>query len=186
MWVNRVPSSPGSFITNPQPTVATLQGLPDGPEGTGVTLRAMRNDVRAAVRDPAQVIRQTAMHILAQVPQRKWLREVLALHQFVRDQIRYVRDPVGVQIVQTPEKTLEFGQGNCVQKAVLLSALLESTGHPTRFVALAIRGQQDGQFSHVIVESKVGAKWMPLETIIPVAAGWYPPDATTRYELNVS
>jgi len=126
------------------------------------------------------------MQVLSTVPQRKWLREVLALHAFVRDQIRYVRDPVDIQIVQTPEKTLEFGQGNCVQKAVLLSSLLESTGHPTRFVALVIKGQQNGQFSHVITETKVGPGWMPLETIIPVQAGWYPPDAGARYELNVS
>lgn len=166
-------------------TYATLQSLPDGVEGTGVTLRHMRDYVRAAVRSPGQGVREAALKVLADIPQRRWLREVLALHAFVRDNIRYIKHPVGVQIVQEPEKTLQYGQGNCVDKAVLLSALLESTGHPTRFVALEIRGTKPG-FSHVIVETKVGRQWMPLESIIPVQAGWYPPEAGARYSLNVS
>jgi len=186
LWVTRGSVSLASLQIPASPTVAQLQGIPDGPEGTAQTLRAMRQDVRNAVRSPSQTIRSAALQILQGLPARKWLREVLALHAFVRDQIRYVSDPVGVQIVQTPEKTLELGQGNCVQKSVLLSSLLESTGHPTRFVALEIKGQSDGQFSHVLVETKVGTRWLPLESIIPVPAGWYPPDAGKRYVLDVS
>lgn len=180
MWVAGKPPA-----QTPHETIATLQSLPDGPEGTGVTLRHMREYVRGAVRSPAQEIRECALTILANVPQRRWLREVLALHAFVRDHIRYVKHPILVQIVQEPVKTLEYQQGNCVDKAVLLSSLLESVGHPTRFVALEIRGQKPG-FSHVIVETKVGKAWTPCETIIPVQLGWYPPEAGARYALNVS
>jgi transglutaminase-like putative cysteine protease len=90
-----------------------------------------------------------------------------------------------VQIIQTPEKTLEYAAGNCVDKSVLLASLLEATGHPSQFVALVIKGQQNGQFSHVIVETKNGAKWLPLETILTVPAGWYPPDAEKRYVRKV-
>ena len=184
MWVERTPA-PGALVT-PEPTYAQLQELPDGPEGTGVTLRRMRDYVRAAVRSPGQEIREAGLQILQTVPQRKWLREVLALHAWVRDHIRYIRHPQGVQIIQEPNKTLAYSSGNCVDKAVLLASLLESTGHPTRFVALVIRGQQSDQFSHVITETKVGRDWIPLETIIPVAAGWYPPEAGARLVLPVS
>jgi transglutaminase-like putative cysteine protease len=184
MWVDQAPIAPGSLV-NSAPTVATLQGLPDGVTGTAETLAKMRDVVRAAVRSPSQTVREAALRILSTVPQRKWLREIQALHAFVRDKIRYVTHPVGVQIIQTPEKTLEYAAGNCVDKSVLLSSLLEATGHPTQFVALVIRGQQNGQFSHVIVETKAGSKWMPLESILPVPAGWYPPDAEKRYVRKI-
>lgn len=185
MWVDRVPLAPGALVSNPAATYAVLQGLPDGETGTAVTLAEMRDVVRAAIRAPAQTVREAALRILSSVPQRKWLREILALHAFVRDSIRYVTHPQGVQIIQTPEKTLEYAAGNCVDKSVLLASLLEATGHPSQFVALVIKGQQNGQFSHVIVETKNGAKWLPLETILNVAAGWYPPDAEKRYVRKV-
>jgi transglutaminase-like putative cysteine protease len=187
MWVDRVPLAPGSLVSSPSPTYATLQGLPDGELGTAETLSVMRDVVRAAVRDPKQVVREAALQILnaAGVPQRKWVREIQALHAFVRDTIQYVTHPQGVQIVQEPAKTLEYGRGNCVDKSVLLASLLEALGHPSQFVALVIRGQQNGQFSHVIVETKNGPNWMPLETILSVPAGWYPPDAEKRYVRKI-
>jgi transglutaminase-like putative cysteine protease len=185
MWVDRAPIAPGTLVSHPAATIAVLQGLPDGELGTAETLAMMRDTVRAAVRAPAQTVREAALRILANVPQRKWLPEITALHAFVRDQIRYVTHPQGVQIVQIPEKTLEYAAGNCVDKSVLLASLLEATGHPSQFVALVIKGQQNGQFSHVILETKNGTRWLPLETILNVPAGWYPPDAEKRYVRKI-
>lgn len=170
-------------------TFATLQGIPEGKAGTVATLRMMRELARAAVRDPAQRIREKALQIIGTQPERAWLREITALHEFVRDRIRYVRDPVDLECVATPEKTLQYAQGDCDDKATLLAAMLESVGHPARFVAIGING---GPFSHVLVETKVKntgvdmRDWLPLETILPKPAGWYPPDATSRYVLKVS
>jgi len=142
----------------------------------------MRELAREAVRSPDQHIREVALSIVRGLQQKNWTGEVRALHEFVRDQIRYVRDPVGLELVATPEKVLEYRQGDCDDKSTLLAALLESLGHPARFVAVGIRG---GPFSHVLVESKIGASWVPLETILDKPAGWYPPDVTSRYVLKV-
>lgn len=170
-------------------TVATLQGIPDGPAGTVATLKMMRDLARAAVRDPSQRVREKALQLVSTLPERAWLSEIRALHEFVRDRIRYVRDPVGLESVATPEMTLQYAQGDCDDKSTLLASLLESLGHPARFVAVGIGG---GPFSHVLVETRVKSTgvdmrdWMPLETILPKPAGWYPPDATSRYVLKVS
>jgi len=59
---------------------------------------------------------------------------------------------------------------------------LLSIGHPCRFVCVAFNGDP---FSHVLVESKVGERWIACETIVPVALGWYPEGVTKRYVLNV-
>lgn len=145
----------------------------------------MREYVRESIRSPEQTIRNVATGIYKanNIPPRKYMRELVALHAFVRDKIRYVRDPVGVEMVQTPERTLEVGTGDCDDKSTLLAALLESTGHPARFTVVAFNGNP---FSHVLVESKVGSnRWIPAETIIPKPLGWFPSGVTDKYSLKV-
>jgi transglutaminase-like putative cysteine protease len=167
-----------------RPTVALLSDIPDGIDGTKATLRVMRSMVRDAVRAPDQLIRGAANQIIkdAGVSPRNWSGEIRALHSFVRDHIRYVRDPVTVELVQTPEKTLELGYGDCDDKSTLLAAMLDATGHPARFWAVGFDGQG---FSHVLVEALVGETWVPLETILDVPVGWRPPGIVDSYRLNL-
>lgn len=162
--------------------IARLTNVPEGTGGTVATLKAMRQYARDAVRDPKQKIRSLALDIVCTLPARSWGNEVGALHEFVRDEIRYVRDPVGVELVSTPARTLETRQGDCDDKSTLLASLLESIGHPARFKAVGLNG---GPFSHVYVESKIGGSWVPLETIINRPMGWYPKGITSRYILKV-
>lgn len=167
---------------------AVLGSIPSGVAGMRETLRIMRDRVRDAIRNPDQVIRQKALDIVSGLPPRQFVKEVKSLHEFVRDNIRYVRDPVSVELVQTPEATLDIGQGDCDDKSTLLAALLDATGHPSRFCAVAFNN--DG-FSHVLVETKIDhtgddrRDWMPLETIIPKPAGWFPSGVTGTYRLKV-
>lgn len=122
-------------------------------------------------------IRQTALSIVNGSRQKDWSEEVRKLFEFVRDDIRYVRDVRGVETLQTPDKTLEFEQGDCDDKSVLLAALLESIGHPTRFIAI---GFKPNNFVHVYVETKIGNNWIALETTEPVPMGWSAPGAVSR------
>lgn len=163
---------------------AVLAGLPAGRAGTIATLKHMREFVRAALRAPDQRIRQTALMILrdARVPARKWNAELAALLQFVQDRVRYVRDPVGLELVQAPERTLDIGQGDCDDKSTLLAALLMATGHPARFTVVGFRGKP---YSHVFVEAKSGLRWVPMETILPKPLGWFPPGVTSKYSLSL-
>ena len=172
---------------SPSPTDgrATLAQLPRGREGTIATLKHMREFVRKSIRSPDQRIRMKALDILnqARVPPRKWTAEISALHRFVRDQILYVKDPVGLELVQTPEATLDIGRGDCDDKSTLLAALLEATGHPARFTVVGFSGNP---FSHVMTEAKSGdGRWIPLETIIPKEMGWFPPGVTSKYSLKL-
>jgi len=121
-------------------------------------------------------IRTLALQLVKRNGQKDWLGEVRKIQEFVRDRIRYVKDIRGVETLQTPVKTLEFGQGDCDDKSTLVAALLESIGHPTRFVAVGF----SGQFAHVLVETKIGNKWIAVETTEPVGLGWFPPGVTMR------
>lgn len=184
--------NPGRFLgdVSPQPRPTpqqsaprvSLQQIPEGDAGTRETLKIMAEFARASVRDPRQIIRRKAMEILSGIPPRQYAAEIRALHAFVRDQIRYLKDPVDMELVQTPEATLELQQGDCDDKATLLAALLTATGHRSQFVAI---GFDNGPFSHVLVETQFGRGWMPLETIIQKEAGWFPSGVRRQYRRSV-
>lgn len=140
-----------------------------GIEGVRETLALMRSIVRKAKADP-RVIEQ-ARALTRTVPFKDWKAEAAALHRYVRDQIRYVMDPNGVETLSTPARLMELGSGDCDDKVTLLAALLESVGHPTRFIAI---GLAPGELSHVYLETKIGDAWIPLETTELIEAGALP------------
>ena len=183
---NRAQRTLGDY--SPQTSDVVLAELPPGPGGAAATLRHMRDFVESSIRDPSQTIRNKALDLVSGLPPRQWMAEIRALHAYVKDQIRYVRDPVGLELVQSPDKTIEIGQGDCDDKATLLAALLTATGHPARFIAVGFNGDP---LSHVLVQTKVNSTgndskdWISLETIIDKPVGWFPPDVTSRYILKV-
>lgn len=163
------------FLSESTVSTAILKKLPPGRDGVRATLEEMRNLVRGYKKDLK--IRETAGSMVSELQQKNFLGEVKILHRFVRDNIRYLRDIHGIETLQSPVKTLEYGYGDCDDKSTLLASLLESTGHPSRFVAV---GKAPGKFNHVYVETLVGRKWFPLETTEPVPAGWAPPGMRSR------
>lgn len=140
---------------------ATLQELPSGSAGTRATLRHMSRLVRTFKKDIR--IRDTALSIIQSVPGHKnWVGQIKAVHAWVRDNVQYVRDINGVETLATPVQTLEYMQGDCDDQATLVASLLETIGHPTRFVAIG--ASMFGAYTHVYTETKIGQKWIPLET----------------------
>jgi transglutaminase-like putative cysteine protease len=174
----------GSLGLDNRPTFAVLRDLPPGFE-TRETLRMMRDLVHASLTNPAQIVREQAISIVhgAGVDERDWAGEVSALQTWVRDNIRFQRDPEDFELVQTPEKTLEYGAGDCDDKATLLAALLKAQGHPAQFIAIGFDGET---YSHVLVRTKIGEVWTPAETILSnVSVGWWPDGVTSHYILKV-
>lgn len=163
-----------------QQTRITLAALPDGVEGIKVTLDLMVKLAQKSKQDFN--IRNQALRLVENLPSKDFLSEVSAIHAFVRDSIRYVKDIRGVETLATPIQTLRMMQGDCDDKALLASALLEAIGHPTRFVAV---GSSPDEFDHVLIETRVANKWIPVETTEPVPVGWYPPGVTQRLVRHV-
>lgn len=128
-------------------------------------------------------IRELALTLIRHLDGKDWTGEVASLHQFVRDNIRYVKDVRGVETVATPERTLSYGQGDCDDQVVLLGSLLESIGHPFRFVAIGTRSPFS--FNHVFGETKIGPQWVSVETTEPVEVGWKPENILTAMVQNV-
>ena len=157
---------------------ATLARIPDGIEGTKATLKIMRQFVREYKK--TLPVRELALSLVRHIPGHKnWVGQIRALHRYVQKRIQYVRDITGIETIATPVVTIQTGQGDCDDQSVLLAALLESIGHPTRFVA--IRQNSFGPFVHVYTETKIGGRWYPLETTEEM-----PPFAKMRFSDRIT
>lgn len=172
----------------------TLSFIPTGPAGVRETLERMARIVKDHRLHP--LIRQLAVEVrqAAKVPSRDYLGELKALHRFVGDWITYVRDIRDVETLQYPTHVLRNRAGDCDDQAMLLASLLESIGHPTRFVAMGfsqaphprlLEWHHAPLYSHVLAESLIGNRWVPAETTIERPVGWSPPGQTSRMIKNV-
>lgn len=160
--------------TNP-PIRQTLAMIPDGKAGIVATLKAMRAFVRASKKN--QKIRAFAANIVRSVPEKDWPGQANALHEWVKNNIRFMRDTTEVETVADAERTLQLGFGDCDDKSVLFATLAESIGHPTRFVAV---GFSPDNYEHVYTETLIGRKWIASDTTEPRPFGWAAPDPITK------
>lgn len=149
--------------------------LAGGTQGIADTLRYMNQAVDQYKTHPQ--IRELALQLTRGLQQKDYAGEAQRLFDYVQKRIRYVRDINGVETLQTPLKTLEYGAGDCDDKAILLSTLLQAIGHESRFIAI---GTKPGTLSHVAVEDRINGNWVNLETTEPVGFGWAPPYIAER------
>lgn len=163
---------------NPKLT-ATLGLVPDGREGTIATLRIMRQLVRAG--KTALPVRTQAVMLTRGLAQKDYSGEARALFNFVQNSIRYVKDITDVETLHRPDEVLSLGCGDCDDKSILLASLLESIGHPTRFIAI---GPDNENFVHVFVETKIGSNWISMDATENEPCGWRPSGYPARLVIH--
>lgn len=164
---------PGQILILKNPTMEptyNLQSIPGGRAGTRTTLKLM-SDLTKKYK-ASKAARELALAITRNLPGKNWAQEVAAVQNFVRNHIRYTKDIRGVETLQTPVQTLRLKAGDCDDHSTLVASLLEALGHPTRFVAV---GFEPGRFHHVFTETKIGSKWVAVETTEPYKLGQRPP-----------
>ena len=61
-------------------------------------------------------------------------KQARKIFEFVRDEIQYVYDPMGLEEVQSPETTLKLRAGDCEDQAILLSSLLSAIGFESALI----------------------------------------------------
>lgn len=155
--------------------------IPGGMAGVHTTLRTMRQLVNAGKIDLA--LRQATLGLIFTLPPKNENSEITAIFNFVRDQIRYVRDIVGIETISTPIKVLQQRAGDCDDKTVLLAAMLETIGYPTRFVVAGYHTA--GEVEHVYLQVWTQAGWIDLDATENYEAGCAPPEPVTIFTENV-
>jgi hypothetical protein len=143
----------------------------------------MKEMVWETVKHPklGAVIRKTATDVILEkgcVP-KDFRCEAIALHEFVRDKIRWTRDVKGHETLIWPVRMLEFKCGDCDDKSMLLASMALSVGFPgVAFKAIAANPSRKDQFSHVFVllDPFGKGKFVPSDpTVSGVPLGWESP-----------
>jgi hypothetical protein len=109
----------------------------------------------ARSRSAHPLVRQLALKVLAgaQIQSHDFLDEAKALADFVQENVRYVRDPNGVEQLHDPvymigEISKGTAQGDCDDQALLLAALLLAIGAQPFFAIVRYNGS-NGAYNHI-------------------------------------
>lgn len=153
----------------------------DGVAGIADTLNLMVSFTRQFRRNLR--IRSLAEQIVSIIPSRNYWGEAQAIQNWVRTNIRYTQDVADVETLKTPEALLFDRLGDCDDMATLTGALLQSIGHPVRYVAVG--SGEANEFNHVYLETKIGDRWVAVETTENEALGWQPETQFPRMVRNV-
>ncbi len=134
---------------------ARNQALPDGQIGNFQTVTVMKKLAHQAAGQPR--IQKLARLIVLQagVPSHFYADESLAIGNYVKQHVRYSRDPEGYEQLQEPDlmvDNLEHGiaQGDCDDMALLTSALLLAIGH-NPYYAMVRYEADHGPYAHIYV-----------------------------------
>lgn len=177
-----------------------VMGLPRQEEfiGTGETaimntIKKMKDIIMSSSRNP--YIREWAQKIVAGIEVNDLKNEANAIHNFVRDNVRYTRDPFGYEYLQTPPVLLEdirlyqAGQGNrpigdCDDMTMLSLSLLKSIGFNVAIKVVSFH--ESGRLSHVYGLVKIGYEWVPIDCVrTDKQLGWESPLLTRAVEVQV-
>ena len=153
----------------------SLRKIPKGYLGTLKTLEYITELIKQGAKDFC--VRQKAIDIFFQcgVCPKNYLGEVRALFDWVRRNIRYTRDILQVELLHSARRILELRAGDCDDMAILLGAMLMSTGHPVRLVVVGFRPDKPHAYSHIYPEVNVRGRWIPIDATMQRPMGWAPP-----------
>lgn len=148
--------------------------IPCGEPGTDATVGIMRKMIEAGKRD--QAVRQLAERILRlyHVPRYQHVSELAALHDWVRRNVRYTKDPCEVEYIQTPRRLLQTRMGDCDDMTVLLGSLAEVVGHPVGIKVVSRYANRN--FHHVYPVAEIDGREYGLDASVPFPFGYQSPD----------
>ncbi len=155
--------------------------LPGGWAGTDATVAKMQEMVTGKWGSRSPKIRALAINIVrtARVPEKNYQAEMVAIHNWVRDNIRYTKDVNGQETLCYPEDTaFNTRAGDCDDKSMMEAALLGSIGITSRFVTI---GLTPFKYDHVYLQARPKDVWIALDPIMKdKPAGWEVPNKAVQ------
>jgi hypothetical protein len=161
----------------------TERKLSPGVRGTAETVAAMRTLIIQGARDPE--MREYARQLMLLNPsvagvgrEREQAERILRHAQDIIGR-NYLRDPRGVERVQSAKQSIFLKAGDCDDGTVLFCTLCETIGLPTRIVTVGYEGRRG--FNHVFPQVNLKSGWVSAETVLPgQPIGWEVPHARRR------
>lgn len=148
--------------------------LPDAPRARTLgTLGLMAGLVRESRRNPALITLAREVALWG-AEARDTRGQAAALLSHVRENVKYILDPVDQEVIAPPLHVLASGAGDCDELSLTLAALCNCIGIRARFVAVS-SSHRNPEWSHVYCELALGDRWIPADPTHPTAPlGWFP------------
>ncbi|MCC6752028.1 MAG: transglutaminase domain-containing protein [Deltaproteobacteria bacterium] len=147
--------------------------IPDGDKGTAATITEMGRLSVAAAHDPKFV--SWVRGQVADLKSKDYVGEAKRIFEIVHNHVRYVQDPLGLEVVQDPRAVLfRDGSGDCDEHASTVAAMALALGHRAAFRTVAADYDRPDQWSHVY--ALIGVQ----DPSQPDGIAWYPADTTQR------
>ena len=145
--------------------------IPAGKKGTAATVAWMGRLALEGSRSPGVI--DLARRIVAGTGHKDYVAQADAILQHMKRTVQYLRDPRGLEHVQTPSWTL-YGvrAGDCDDHATAIAALALALGFEAGFRTV---GATASHFSHVYAVVNLDGRWVALDsTIARSYLGWEP------------
>lgn len=163
----------------------TTQFIGFGENSIYNTVDTIHKIVKVSSNNP--YIRAWAEKIIKNVQAKDKIGEVSAIHNFVKWNVRYTKDPLGMEYVQTPLVLLkaieldEIPMGDCDDMTTLSLSLYRSIGYPVATKVTSYSG--NGQYSHIYGLVNINNQWIPSDTTISSQNfGWEAKTMTKVFE----
>jgi hypothetical protein len=118
------------------------------------------------------LVRSMTEGVVRQLVGKEYQGEILAIRYWVTENVRYVNDPLHVELVKDPqrlcEEVLAHGQASadCDEIAALIACMCLQVGRIAEFVVVGF-GDEPGQYSHVfarVQEPRTG-QWIVTDPV---------------------
>lgn len=150
--------------------------------GLDVTIRKIRELIHAGHKNP--ITRMFALKLTQDEDGRDFDGMAKAVYDWLIKNIKYHRDPVGVEWLQDAENTIRIKAGDCDDFTIAACTLLGSLGIATRIVISQIK---EPRWNHVFAEyySPKQNKWIAFDACVKKFVGWKSPNiiATKSYPV---
>lgn len=86
-----------------------------------------------------------------------------ALYYFIRDNVKYISDPTGVEYVEDPKEVMKSGGGDCESGSILLASLMEAIGIRSQLVLISGHAYARILLPEAISGDKIEDDWVYLD-----------------------
>jgi len=135
------------------------------------------DEIWKGVQDPK--IQQLASQILEEyeVESRDWEGESRAVFEWVRSNIRYTRDPEGLELFRKPIRTVQLKIADCDDMSILICALLGTIGHTLLLRIIGVSSNEPEHIYPVDLLPPGNATYsIALDATRPEPMGWEVPE----------
>lgn len=140
-------------------------------EGPQTTIEYMRKAVLGPRGVRSIPLRLLVERIVSGLQPKDYLSEILAIRNFAHSHVRYLNDPLTVELVKDPERFVEeiaangIAVGDCDDIATFIAAMALALGREAEFVTVGFGAP--GNYSHVFtrVREPKSREWIVTDPV---------------------